>query len=240
MSTLRRFWIEFDLDGSFSGWPPLEKGVGVTGYDARDCMTLVAALAVGAPLPPVRRITVDISLAEPLPVNPPFLGVPVWRGVWYPADNLRAGPTLHSVSLAGQHFDLPTPISAPLHRARAGETLGAQTTWWDEIPHIQGLLWPLVDLHSAQYCASMPNAAPVIRDTVARDSAYATMMREALDFMITWHPTPDEWSDPTNIQFNDQHELDNYLQAFRDYLFEGRTAPIYPGGRQHLPPEIRI
>ncbi|MEV6560589.1 hypothetical protein AB0M22_33060 [Nocardia sp. NPDC051756] len=240
MSTVRRFWIEFDLpaNGSYCQWPPLEQGVGVTGYDARDCLTLVAALAHGGSLPPVRRITVDVSLAEPLPVNPPFVGVPVWRGVWYPADNLRTGPTLRSVSRTGEHFDLPTPIAAPLGRARASETLGAQATWWDEIPHIGGLLWPLVWMHSARYCASMPTAAPVVRGNVARDSAYALMMREALDFMITWHPTPAEWSDPTEIRFDDQQQLDDYLQAFRDYLFEDRPEPIYPTGRIH-PPEIR-
>ncbi|MFC9435218.1 hypothetical protein [Nocardia sp. NPDC057030] len=236
---MRRFWIEFDLDGSYCAWPPLAQGVGVTGYDARDCLTLVAAIVRDGPLPPVRRITVDISLAEPLPVNPPHLGVPVWRGVWYPADNLSAGPTLRSVGRTGEHFDFPAPISAPPRRPRASETLGAQTTWWDEIPHIRGLLWPLVQLHSARYCASMPMAAPVIRDTVARDSAYATMLRDALDFMIAWHPTPDEWSDPTGIRFDDQQELDDYLQAFRDYLFGGRADPIYPAGRNHPPPEIR-
>ncbi len=72
------------------------QGVGVTGFDERDCLAMVADLLPDdTALPPVRRITVDISLAEKLPVHPPTLGVPVWRGVWYPPMNLRTGPTWH-------------------------------------------------------------------------------------------------------------------------------------------------
>ncbi|MFE9581848.1 hypothetical protein ACFYO1_36110 [Nocardia sp. NPDC006044] len=227
MPVLRRFWIEFDLsgNGSYASWPLWERGVGVTGYDARDCLTLVAASANDGALPPVRRITVDVSLAETLPADPPFVGVPVWRGVWFPADNLRTGPILRSVGRIGRRADNPTPVPAAPRRAR---TIGAESWWWDEIPHIDALRWPLVQMHSDRYRASMPHAAPVVRDRVGKDSVYATMMRAAMDFMIAWQPTPDEWSDPTNVRFGDQQELAEYLRAFRDYLFGDRAEPIYP------------
>ncbi|MFQ6397797.1 hypothetical protein ACLMAJ_30710 [Nocardia sp. KC 131] len=94
MPMVRRFWIEFDRSrGSVLWWTG--PYAGVTGFDEQDCLAMVAdLLADGAELPPVRRIIVDVSLAEELPVNPLALGVPVWRGVWYPPVNLRTGPNL--------------------------------------------------------------------------------------------------------------------------------------------------
>ncbi|MFI9407348.1 hypothetical protein [Nocardia sp. NPDC052316] len=94
MPVLRRFWIEFDCDhGSDLWW--ISPYAGVTGFDEQDCLAMVAdLLADDEELPPVRRITVDVSLAEQLPVNPLALGVPVWRGVWYPPVNLSTGPNL--------------------------------------------------------------------------------------------------------------------------------------------------
>ncbi|MFD6162342.1 hypothetical protein ACFWF7_39235 [Nocardia sp. NPDC060256] len=109
MTTMRRFWIEFDPQESFDArfW----QGVGVTGFDVRDCLSMVADLFPDGLLPPVHRITVDISLAEPLPVNPHYLGVPVWRGVWYPPVNLKTGPT-RAVDRRGAPSDYPVPVTA--------------------------------------------------------------------------------------------------------------------------------
>jgi hypothetical protein len=98
---MRRCWIEFDQDhGSVLWW--ISPYAGVTGFDEQDCSAMVAELLPDAELPSVRRITVDISLAEELPVNPLALGVPVWRGVWYPPVNLRTGPNL-TRALAPKH-----------------------------------------------------------------------------------------------------------------------------------------
>ena len=92
MPMLRRVWIEFDPDpGSVLWW--ISPYAGVTGFDERDCLAMVAELLPGgAELPLPRNITVDISLADGPSVNPLALGVPVWRGVWYPAVNLETGP----------------------------------------------------------------------------------------------------------------------------------------------------
>ncbi|MEU2258332.1 hypothetical protein [Nocardia xishanensis] len=235
MTTARRFWIEFDPqecpDARF--W----QGVGVTGIDVRDCLSMVADLVLDGLLPPVLRITADISLAEPLPVNPPLLGVPVWRGVWYPPVNLGTGPTL-SIDRRGAPFDYPTPVTESRRRTRASEYLRAKTTWWDEIPHIDGLLWPLVDIHRAERGRGMRHYAPALRDAFARDPTYGDMVREALDYMIAWRPTPDEWFDPTEARFADQRELDEYLRAFRDYLFGSRPEPIYLRGNEALSPDV--
>jgi hypothetical protein len=97
MPIVRRFWIEFHL-------PPLDDllrepqrgdgrlvlhgGVGVTGFDLADCLWMVRDLLPFSALPPVRRVVPDISLASFTPPARLGLGVPVWRGVWFPPDNL--------------------------------------------------------------------------------------------------------------------------------------------------------
>lgn len=88
---VRRFWFEFDLPP----WEPrlaplfiLYYGVGVTGFDAADCLWMVRDLVPVPSLPPVRSITPDVSLADFTPPSRIGLGVPVWRGVWFPPVNL--------------------------------------------------------------------------------------------------------------------------------------------------------
>lgn len=205
MSTVRRFWIEFDMPEHGPFEVELCQGVGVTGFDERDCLSMVADLVDG-PLPPVRRITVDISLAEPLPVNPPGLGVPVWRGVWYPPRNLRTGPMWRprGVDRAFNPSYYPAPVAEPRRRVRASDTLRARTRWWDEIPRIDNLLWPLVYMHYAELGDLMWRFAPVVRDDVVTNPVYEDMVREALDYMIARRPTPSEWADPTRAWFVDQ------------------------------------
>ncbi|WP_328393301.1 hypothetical protein [Nocardia sp. NBC_00416] len=221
MSGVRRFWIEFDQGKDQPYLPILSPGVGVTGFDVRDCLSMVTDLVGDEPLPPVRRITVDISLAEPLPLNPRHLGVPVWRGVWYPPVNLRTGP-IRTIDRTGAPCDSTTPVTASRHRTRTDETL--RTTWWDEIPHIDALWWPLVGMHCG---GRMRYHAPDLRDTCATDPTYGILLREALDYMIARRPTPEEWFDPTGIRFADERELGEYLRAFLDYLVGTRPEPIY-------------
>lgn len=235
MPTVRRFWIEFDLGSEPFSWPRLRPGVGVTGFDERDCLSMVADLLdPDTELPPVRRITVDISLAEKLPVNPLALGVPVWRGVWYPPTNLRTGPTWRPRG-AVRAFNpsyYPAPVAESRPTCRASETLRTKTRWWDEIPHINRLLWPLAYIHFADMGDLMGRFTAAERDKVATSSVYGDMVREALDYMIARRPTPSEWADPTRSWFFDQRELDEYLRAFRDYLFGNRPEPIYPPGKR--------
>ncbi|MFJ1455085.1 hypothetical protein [Nocardia sp. N2S4-5] len=230
MPTVRRFWIEFDPDhGTVLWWT--RPYAGVTGFDERDCLTMVADLLPSyEELPPVRRITADISLAEELPVNPLALGVPVWRGVWYPPVNLDIGPTWHPRGAA-------RAINPTYEPTTASELLRTNNKWWDEVPHLNRLLFPLVRLHSADWADEMRRLAPRERERVATNSAYRDMMREALDYMIARRPTPNEWFDPTRSRFLDQQEMDEYLAAFRDYLFGNRPEPIYPPARDRPTPD---
>ncbi|WP_069164091.1 hypothetical protein [Nocardia altamirensis] len=232
MSTVRRFWIEFDLaNGSFS-WPLLPPGVGVTGFDERDCLSMVAdLLPYDTELPPVRRITVDISLAEKLPVNPPTLGVPVWRGVWYPPSNLRTGPTWRP---RGVDRNPAAPAFGPKPRTDSPTQPGASMRpdplplWWDEIPYVDSLLWPVGNMPYAHLGDQMWRYAPELRAAITKEPSYGDMVREALDYVIARRPAPDNWFDPTTTTFLDQQQQDQYLRAFRAYLFGHHPDPIYP------------
>jgi hypothetical protein len=117
VSMVRRFWIEFDRNrGSVLWWGP--PYAGVTGFDEKDCLAMVAdLLPADAELPPVLRITADVSLAGKLPGNPWALGVSVWRGVWYPPMNLRTGPNMypHGHSLAVNPSYRPTAAGENVH-----------------------------------------------------------------------------------------------------------------------------
>ncbi|MDR7167170.1 hypothetical protein J2W56_000888 [Nocardia kruczakiae] len=206
----------------------------MTGVDARDCLSMVATRFPDGVPPTVHRITVDISLAEPLPVNPRFLGVTAWRGVWYPPANLATGPT-RDIDRRGAPAVYPAPVTASRGRARAGETPHKTFTWWDEIPHINGLRWALVDMHCAEHRDGRRQIASALRDACAADPTLGLLVRDALDYMIAWRPTPEEWFDPTGIRFAEQEALGEYLRAFRDYLLGDRAEPIFPPEPETLP-----
>ncbi len=82
--TVRRFWFEFDLPPWDSGRERplaiLYFGVGVTGFDAADCLWIILDLLPTPSLPPVRSIVPDISLDGFVPPTPSGVGVSVWRG----------------------------------------------------------------------------------------------------------------------------------------------------------------
>jgi hypothetical protein len=83
---LRRYWIEFEVDAPEHLPLGTLLGCGVTGYDQEDALQLLRQhIFDGAPLPPIRRLIedVDISILDANHVRP-NMGVPVWRGVWFP------------------------------------------------------------------------------------------------------------------------------------------------------------
>lgn len=99
---LVRYWFEFELlgqepesshgvtlDGGTLAYRLLGRGVGVTGYDQADCLALVQRFLGDDPLPPVVRSIQDVNVSD-LGLDPRFLGVAAWRGVWYPASNRGA------------------------------------------------------------------------------------------------------------------------------------------------------
>ena len=105
---LFRLWVEFDCRAylvsrgvsvepekprivmSIGGLPTWWDGCGVSGYDEGDCLALVREQVFeGRELAPIlRRVPgVDVSTL-PKHVRD-AIGVPVYRGVWFPARNRR-------------------------------------------------------------------------------------------------------------------------------------------------------
>lgn len=101
---LVRYWFTFDLtslepkvgparvDGGTLASRFCGLGVGVTGYDAADCLELISALLRPEPVPPVMSAIRDVDV-DALGLDHRFVGIPVWRGVWFPNQN-GSGPTL--------------------------------------------------------------------------------------------------------------------------------------------------
>ena len=100
-ANLLRCWVEFDLtadapepaapgtvslDGGTFRYRILSGGIGVTGYDEADCLSLIEDLLDGQELPPIVRPERDVNV-DALGIAD-RAGVPVWRGVWFPRFNL--------------------------------------------------------------------------------------------------------------------------------------------------------
>lgn len=86
---MNRYWLEFE-EPSDNGGPSL---VGVTALDLEDALRLVGdAWFEGKPVPRPTAVTehVDVStLPEWVRQN---MGVPTWRGIWYPISGIAAFP----------------------------------------------------------------------------------------------------------------------------------------------------
>ncbi|MGS2807399.1 hypothetical protein [Nocardia sp. MW-W600-9] len=114
------------------------------------------------------------------------------------------------------------------------------TKWWQNIPNLDRVQWPILVMHYPEFGDEMWRFAPELRADLEKDPEYQRQVREALDYIIARGTTPDEWLERTSTWFFDQQELDEYLTAFHDYLFGGRPEPIYPPDNERLPPEAEI
>lgn len=90
MNLLRRYWLEFEVSEAdvsrYSSYAGLQRGCGVTAYSQEDALVLLREhLFRNDPLPPISKVIedVDISTLEKNHILP-NIGVPSWRGIWYP------------------------------------------------------------------------------------------------------------------------------------------------------------
>ncbi|WP_336086833.1 hypothetical protein [Nocardia sp. SSK8] len=111
------------------------------------------------------------------------------------------------------------------------------TEWWRKIPHLDRVQWPILLMHTPEFSEEMWRFAPILRADLDKDPAYRGIVREALDYVLARGTTPDEWLARTSTWFFDQQELDEYLMAFRDYLFADRPELIYPPDSERVLPE---
>lgn len=93
---LKRYWFEFDFPEprlGHEGYIPACGGCGITAFDYDDALKIMRQFMLQDGETPIfRRIVenVDISAIEDEDVLN-HMGVPVWRGVWYPDYNLWLG-----------------------------------------------------------------------------------------------------------------------------------------------------
>jgi hypothetical protein len=102
MCSLRRYWFEFDFsDGEHSyGWRYLPAyGCGITAYDQADALGIMRVFLLrdeGWPRFTAVIVDIDVSTIAHAHVRS-NMGVPVWRGVWYPRINLSYGPYIGEI-----------------------------------------------------------------------------------------------------------------------------------------------
>ena len=104
---LVRFWLTFDLsglgpeppttrhvvvDGGSFAYRFCGRGVGVTGYDYDDCLRLLGDALSPDSIPPVVTCERDVDV-DALALDHRFVGVAVWRGVWFPSQH-GGGPVI--------------------------------------------------------------------------------------------------------------------------------------------------
>ena len=95
-SGLIRFWFEFDFPKprlSHDYYIPADGCCGITAFDYDDALKIMRRFMLRDEETPIfRRVieNVDVSTIENENAHR-NLGVPVWRGVWYPEYNLWQG-----------------------------------------------------------------------------------------------------------------------------------------------------
>ena len=103
MCRLRRYWFEFDFSDCEQsyGWRYLPgDGCGITAYDEADALGIMRVFLLreqGWPRFTAVIVDIDISTIAQSTVRA-NIGVPVWRGVWYPWINLSYGPYMGAIN----------------------------------------------------------------------------------------------------------------------------------------------
>jgi hypothetical protein len=93
---LKRYWFEFDFPKprlSHDAYIPACGCCGITAFDYNDALIIMRRFMLLENEKPIfSRVieNIDVSTIEDMHIIP-NLGVPVWRGVWYPSYNLWQG-----------------------------------------------------------------------------------------------------------------------------------------------------
>ncbi|MGK8501293.1 hypothetical protein [Nocardia asiatica] len=85
----------------------------------------------------------------------------------------------------------PKPLTNSTAQARAGVRPDPLPQWWDEIPHVDSLLWPVGNMPYTHLGDQMWRYAPELRTAIIKEPSYGDMVREALDYVIARRPTTD-------------------------------------------------
>ena len=91
---LRRYWVEFDVPESRVSLSDETETVmrdwrlaacGVTAFTVDDALQMIRELLYrDEPMPPIRKVIEDVDITTLDRHVRPNIGVPIWRGIWYP------------------------------------------------------------------------------------------------------------------------------------------------------------
>lgn len=93
-SCLKRYWFEFDFPKprlAHDGYIPSDGCCGITAFDYQDALKIMRRFLLRENETPIfSRVIENVDVSALENENAPRnLGVPVWRGVWYPEYNLQ-------------------------------------------------------------------------------------------------------------------------------------------------------
>ncbi|MGW4634335.1 hypothetical protein [Nocardia sp. NPDC004415] len=109
------------------------------------------------------------------------------------------------------------------------------TRWHYDVPHIDRVYWPVFTIHSVEYVGEMWRYGPELLADITKDAEYKEMVFDALEYIISRATSREEWFNRTQIWFQRQGDLDEYLRAFLEYLRGDRIEPIYLPDEDDIP-----
>ena len=111
---------------------------------------------------------------------------------------------------------------------------------WDEkIPGIDSVRWAALFVHHVEAYNDFEQDAPRIREQAHTNPERRASFHLAYDWMLANPPTARDWFRATSTSFCTHAQLIEYLQAFYDYVFGDRPAPIPPPPSDELCPHER-
>jgi hypothetical protein len=100
--------------------------------------------------------------------------------------------------------------------------------WHERIPNIETERWVALWVHSVEAYNDFETDAARIREQARTMPARREAFLRVYDYILANPPTTREWFWATDTSFCTRAQLLEYLQAFYDYVFGERPAPIPP------------
>jgi hypothetical protein len=109
-------------------------------------------------------------------------------------------------------------------------------SWEDRIPHIAdgNVRWAVLWVHGVEAYYDFDESAAEMREIARTNPERRAVYLEAYRYLLDHVPSPREWAGATSTPFCTREQLREYLQAFVDYVFGDRPAPIEPPENDQL------
>ena len=111
--------------------------------------------------------------------------------------------------------------------------------WHERIPNLETERWVALWVHSVEAYNDFETDAARIREQARTMPARREAFLQVYDYILANPPTTREWFWATDTSFCTRAQLLEYLQAFYDYVFGDRPAPITPPPSDEVCPHER-